>query len=431
MGLVAAWLLLGIAVAIFPVLDMAWYAMGALVGVAAVADAFFALGPSALELTRRVSGSLPIGVSSEVTLRIVNRTARALVLELHDHHPARARIDGLPLTLTLPSGRSAETRYRYTPLVRGDMRFTGCDVRIAGPLGLWEKRRFFDVPSDIRIYPDFAAVIRYTLLATDNRLSQIGILQRRRRGEGLDFHQLREYREGDAKREIDWKATARARKLISREYRDERDQQIVFLIDCGRRMSAADADVTHLTHFDHVLNAALLLGYVSLRQGDAVGYMTFATETPRFSAPRKSGAAVNELLNGLYDIQPGLMAPDYYGAAVALSLRLKRRAFVIVLSNLRDEDDDVLAPALSLLRQRHLVMFASLREPSLDEALAHPVRDLDDALTHTAAQDYMQERARALKRIAHAGAMTLDVAPGQLPIALVNRYLEIKREGRL
>ena len=96
MGLVAAWLLLGMAVAMFPVLDMAWYAMGALVGVAAVADAFFALGPSALELTRRVSGSLPIGVSSEVTLRIVNRTARALVLELHDHHPARARIDGLP-----------------------------------------------------------------------------------------------------------------------------------------------------------------------------------------------------------------------------------------------------------------------------------------------------------------------------------------------
>ena len=296
---------------------------------------------------------------------------------------------------------------------------------------MWERKQFFATVSDVRIFPNFAAIIRYTLLATDNRLSQIGILQRRRRGEGLDFHQLREYREGDSQRQIDWKATARARKLISREYRDERDQQIVFLIDCGRRMSATDADVAHLTHFDHVLNAALLLGYVSLRQGDAVGYMTFGTETPRFSAPRKSGATVNLLLNGLYDIQPGLMAPDYYQAAVALSMRLKRRAFVIVLSNLRDEDDDVLSPALRLLRDRHLVLFASLREPTLDEVLTRPVTHLDSALTHAAAQDYLHERSRAMKRIAHGGVMTLDVEPNKLPIALVNRYLEIKRAGRL
>jgi uncharacterized protein (DUF58 family) len=196
-------------------------------------------------------------------------------------------------------------------------------------------------------------------------------------------------------------------------------------------MSAADMDVTHLTHFDHVLNAALLLAYVSLRQGDAVGYMTFGADTPRYAAPRKSGATVNRLLNGLYDIQPGLMAPDYYQAAVALSTRLKRRAFVIVLSNLRDEDDDVLTPALQLLRQRHLVLFASLREPSLDETLKVPVTNLESALTHAAAQDYLHERTRAIKRIEHGGAMTLDVEPNKLPIALVNRYWEIKRAGRL
>ena len=205
----------------------------------------------------------------------------------------------------------------------------------------------------------------------------------------------------------------------------------MFLIDCGRRLSATDTDATHLTHFDHLLNATLLLGYVSLRQGDAVGYMTFATEAPRFSVPRISGATVNLLLNGLYDIQPGLMVPEYYLAAVALSARLKRRAFVIVLSKLRDEDDDVLAPALRLLRERHLVLFASLREPSLDEAPARPVRNLDTSLVHAAAQDYLQERSRALKRIEHSGTMTLDVEPGKLPITLVNRYLDIKRAGRL
>ena len=196
-------------------------------------------------------------------------------------------------------------------------------------------------------------------------------------------------------------------------------------------MSASDTDATHLTHFDHVLNAVLLLGYVSLRQGDAVGYLTFGAEAPRFLAPRKAGATVSALLNGLYDIQPGLMMPDYYQAAVDAARLLKRRALVIVMSNLRDEDDDVLAPALALLRRRHLVLFASLREPSLDEALTRPVKDLDSALTYTAALDHMQARSRAIGRVRHGGAMLLDVAPSRLPIALVNRYLEIKRAGVL
>jgi uncharacterized protein (DUF58 family) len=123
--------------------------------------------------------------------------------------------------------------------------------------------------------------------------------------------------------------------------------------------------------------------------------------------------------------------PDYTQAAVQLSARLKRRALVIVLSNLRDEDDETLAPALRLLTERHLVLFASLREPTLDDKLREAVHDLDSAATHVAAVDYAYERQRALKRIERSGAMVLDVEPQKLPIALVNRYLDIKRAGRL
>jgi uncharacterized protein (DUF58 family) len=100
---------------------------------------------------------------------------------------------------------------------------------------------------------ELQAVTRYTLFATDHRLSQIGVLRRRRRGAGLEFQNLREYREGDAQRQVDWKASSRMGRLISREYQDERDQQIVLLLDCGRRMAARDGALSHL---DHVLNSA-------------------------------------------------------------------------------------------------------------------------------------------------------------------------------
>jgi uncharacterized protein (DUF58 family) len=429
--LALAWFVLGIAASIFSPLLLAWEIAGAAFGAALVADWLLTRGTPELLLERLVPGSWPVGVSQPVTLRLANRGGRGLRLSLHDHHPQDGLAEGLPLALALPSERTAQIAYRFTPTRRGDLQFARCDVRLSSPLRLWERKLVLGEAQKIRVFPNFAAISGYALLATDNRLSQIGVLQRRRRGEGMDFHQLREYREGDSQRQVDWRATSRMHKLISREYRDERDQHIVFLIDCGRRMSATDLSVTHLTHFDHVLNAALLLGYVSLRQGDAVGYLTFATETPRFSAPRKSGAAVSVLLNGLYDVQPSLSVPDYTQAAVQLAARLKRRALVILLSNLRDEDDETLAPALRLLTERHLVLFASLREPTLDEKLQEPVHDLDSAVTHVAAVDYAYERQRALKRIERSGAMVLDVEPQKLPIALVNRYLDIKRAGRL
>jgi uncharacterized protein (DUF58 family) len=265
------------------------------------------------------------------------------------------------------------------------------------------------------------------LLAIDHRLSAVGILQLRRRGEGMDFDQLREYREGDSLRKIDWKASQRMGKLISREYQDERDQQVMFLVDCGRRMRAQDDECSH---FDHALDATLLLAYVGLRQGDSVGLMTMSGED-HFLAPHKSREVVNHILNTVYDLQPTLFTPDYYQAAVSLSRRLRKRALIVIISNLRDEDDDSLVPALRLLQKRHLVLFASLREKVLDDAVALPVRDFDSALTHAAAIDYRLQREAAFDRLKLSNVVCLDVAPQRLAVALVNQYLEVKRSGRL
>jgi uncharacterized protein (DUF58 family) len=376
---------------------------------------------------RRVAASLPLGIAHEVHLRLYNNGRRALRVAVHDQYPDGVEVRNESQTLRLPRNGWGEARYSLRPVRRGDLNFEQIAVRLYSALGLWQDQRRLPLKHAVRVYPNFAALTKFALLAIDNRLSQIGILQRRRRGEGLDFHQLREYREGDTQRQIDWKASARMQKLISREYQDERDQQIVLLIDCGRRMAAQDGP---LSHFDHVLNAALLLAYVSLRQGDAVGLATMSGPQ-RWLAPRKSQATIDLILNSVYDLQPTHAATDYYTAAVELSKRLRKRALIVVLSNMRDEDDDTLSPALSLLQSRHLVLFASLREGILARALAAPIDTLDGALTHAATAAYLQNRELSFKRIAHNGAVCLDVEPEALPIALVNRYLDIKRAGRL
>jgi uncharacterized protein (DUF58 family) len=416
-----------IAASIFPDFQPAWIAAAAAFAVLTLLDAYAGRRLPAPALVRQVPGSLALGVRSDVRLRVANAAGLRVRLELFDHHPPSFESEGLPRQLDLARGQWSEVAYRVRPVARGQATFAPAEARLHSPLGLWLVRRYVGQPSDVRVYPNFRALAKYTLLATDNRLSQIGVLQVRRRGEGTEFHQLREYRQGDAQRTIDWKATARTGRLISREYEEERDQRVLLVIDCGRRMASKDDE---LSHFDHALNAALLLAHVALRQGDAVGMMTMAGVS-RYCEPRKSVAAVNAILNRVYDIEPTLEIPDYHLAAQDVMRQVRRRSLVILLTNLRDEDDDTLLPALKLLRKRHLVVLASLREAIISRALWTRVDSFDRAVTHAAAADYLAVRERAFRRIGAAGAVCLDVEPERLAISLVNRYLELKREGRL
>jgi uncharacterized protein (DUF58 family) len=269
-------------------------------------------------------------------------------------------------------------------------------------------------------------------LAGDRRLQEIGVKTYQLRGKGTDFKQLSEYRAGDSVRHIDWRATLRLGKPIVREFQDERDQCVMLLVDCGRRMRADDREAAiGTTHFDQVLNAVMLLSYVALKQGDAVGAMTFGTPAgqERSFAPRKGAHALNALMGQLYDIQPTLTHSDYVAAAEMLLRRQHKRALIIVITNFRDEDSTELGHALRLLRPRHLVLLASLRERVVGELLAQPLVSGDAAIDVASAHLYEQSRRDAFNRLATREALMVDAEPERLGVQLVNRYHAVKRAG--
>jgi uncharacterized protein (DUF58 family) len=279
----------------------------------------------------------------------------------------------------------------------------------------------------VRVFPDFSEILGHALRATDRRAQTTGALQKRQRGEGTHFRQLREYRQGDSLRSIDWKATARHRKPISREYQIERDQQIVFLLDTGRRMLARDDGASH---FDHALHALLSLAWVACRQGDAAGALTFGA-TARWLPPAPGRKGLDRLLAGLYDVQPDEAAPDFLHAALDLRQRLRRRAFVIVITNVRDEDDTALRAACDLLAEKHLVLCASLREKALDAAALEEVEGFAAALRCAAAEHYLQQRTAAIRRLGLRHVRFVDVTRDRLGAALLDRYLDAKERGAL
>jgi uncharacterized protein (DUF58 family) len=377
-------------------------------------------------IQRQMPGSLALGRWGEVRLEIEHDFAQPLNIQLFDHVPDGLSFENLPLSVELQPGQHSQIGYRLRPLKRGHFIFEYCEISLPSPLGLWSDKRLLNVADSTRVYPDFARLYGGELLAVDNWLSQLGVRQKQRRGQGLEFHQLREFREGDSLRQIDWKATARQRTPIAREYQDERDQQIIFMLDCGRRMRSQDDE---LSHFDHALNACLLLSYVALRQGDAVGLCTLANAQPHYLAPVKGAGQLNIVLNSVYDLQSTQRTADYQAAVSQLLSRQKRRALVILVTNLRDDDDEELLTAVKRLSQQHRVLVASLREGVLDQVQQSAVQTLDEALTYCGTVDYLNARNECHERLTAHGVHTLDVRPQSLGTELVTRYLSWKKAG--
>ena len=385
------------------------------------------------QLVRGLPAAFALGVRKQIQLELQLEGDETWVCEVHDAADVTLAAEGLPLSLAVTGGRRVTATYGVVPTRRGTMTFAAADVRVRSRWGLCELLEQVGERETRRVYPDFAQVARYAWLAGDRRLQEIGIKTYQQRGQGTDFKQLAEYRIGDSVRHIDWRATMRVRRPIVREFQDERDQCVLLLVDCGRRMRADDRrQEIGTSHFDQVLNAVMLVSYVALKQGDQLGALTFGTPPgqQRYFAPRKGTHALNALMGEFYAVEPTPTHSDYVVAAEDVLTRHHKRALVIVITNFRDEDNAELGYALRLLRSRHLVLLASLRERVVGELMGQPLSTTDAVVDVASAHLYEQARRDAFQRLAGRDGLMVDTEPDQLGVQLVNRYRAIKRAGR-
>ncbi len=430
--LLLIWLLLGLLAAAATVFEWprtyevkllfwCWFALLALL---AILDGY-ALRRPRLEATRSLEQHLALGVRQRVGIKVSNHEPHRLQLWLTDFPPAHLHLEGLPIKLELDPGAFAEVRYAITPRRRGLAEFEQICCRVRSGWGLWEKNYYFGEAGRSKIYPNYKPLFRSSFVGSDQLYTDLGLQLRQRRGEGTDFHQLRDFRVGDSLRQIDWRATARFNKPISREYQEERDQQVVFLLDCGRRMRAKDGEISH---FDHALNALLISAFVALRQGDSVGLLSFAGQS-RWVAPIKGRFQISHLLDQVYDLDSSAAASDYLEVARQLMTRQSRRSLIILISSLEPQDRDDMVNAARLLAQHHLVMVASMRQQVLTDTLAAEVVSMDDALKYCGVSHHLQEQAAMYTQLRSDNVIVADTAPAHMHSTLINEYMALKRSG--
>jgi uncharacterized protein (DUF58 family) len=307
---------------------------------------------------------------------------------------------------------------------RGSFTLDNIYLRVRSLLGLWQ--RFLTCPhhSVLHVYPDMKQLGEYAILARTNRLSLMGVRRTRKIGQDHDFERLRDYTPDDNYKHIDWRTTARRSKLTVKDFQTSQSQRIVFLLDCGRMMTNLAAGLSLL---DHSLNAMLMLSYVALEQGDAVGLICFSDEIHNYVPPRSGRNQMNRLLHACFNRFPRLVESRYDQAFLYLSAHCRKRSLVVLMTNVIDEvNAHQVERYLSTLAGRHLPLGVLMRDHQLFDAVQQPnPRDL--ALYRAAAAAHILTwRQQVLTDLHHKGVLSLDVFPEEMTAPLVNRYLEIK-----
>jgi uncharacterized protein (DUF58 family) len=382
---------------------------------------------------RRLPAAFALGRCVRLRLTLDNAgTARwrGRLFELAD---ASIVMPGMPLSFDVGPAQRQVLEFEAKPTERGLKSWDRCQIMLRSAFGLFDWNLTIGSRESRRVFPNFEHQSTLAWLR-ERRAPAAGIKAVRRRGAGTDFDQLTEYRAGDPIRHIDWKATQRHDRPIARTFRDDRDQCVIFLLDCGRRMRADDAlHGIGATHFDQALNALMLLAFVALKFGDAVGAITFGTpdEATKRYAPRKGRRSLNALMAELSEVRPTPVFSDYAKSAADLLMRQRKRALVVMVTNCRDEDAPELTSALHLLCSRHRVVLANLREQIVGSLAEQSVDTVDRVLEIAAALEYQQRRADMMRRFAQSNALTIDCEPARLGVELVNKYTVLKRTGAI
>ncbi len=399
-----------------------------------------------IEVRREMNSKFSLGVENRVTLKVVNRSDYALRLRLKDDFPDAFGFAELIHDCRVAPSSEEAILYSLTPLRRGLYQFGDIHLRCWGILGLIIRQRRVDAETDVKVYPNLQAVRQYELLVKRGMLHQLGLKNSRQFGEGTEMERLREYYPDDDFRRIDWKATARHRKPIVREFETERSQDVIIMLDTGRLMaspilleevteaSAAQNQNTQkaMIKLDYAINTTLMTSYVSTLKGDKVGLIAFADNVHQYLAPKAGKKQFLTMLETIYALQVYPVEPDFETAFKYLATKQRKRAFILLFTDILDKDSaEGIATYVGTLSKHHLVACVTLTDSSIVALAEQQVTNSQKVYQKAIAEKLLAEKHATLEILRRQGIITIDVPAHQLTMAVVNKYLELKAKSKI
>jgi uncharacterized protein (DUF58 family) len=424
--------LLGLAAAVVLVPAPPW--MVAVLGVAILAslvalDVALAPAASALGIRRRAPSVLQVHRPAEITLVVRNPLSRPLDIAIHDASlpslnrvPRRHRV-------RIDARTTTDITSRVTPTRRGRFDLGPITCRTSGPLRLAGRQSRVATTTSVKIYPPLRGREEVELRVRRSRLLESGLRSSAIRGGGSNFDSLREYVPDDELRRVNWRATARSTRAMTNVYREERNQQVLLLLDASRAMAAQVEGVARL---EHALDAAVAVAELASRVGDHVGAVAFGADVRAQLDPHGSRQQPHRIIDLLFGLEPALEAPNYGRAFGAVLRRHRRRSLLVLFTDVVERSVmEPLMEAMPILLARHMVVIAAIRDPVVEAMAQHRPTSSAEAYEKVAAAELLAWRAAAGGLLRRMGAVVLDLHPTELAGRVADEYLRIKATGRL
>ena len=418
-------------VAVFSVFSpaVAYLAFGllAILLVVAVADIVSIPASSVLEIKRKSGNIASLGKPHTVSVELINRSSKTNEVNVRDDLPDE--FTATPDNFTTTFGGKSKTRFKYdiTASARGKFELQSVHVKVKSQLKLWAA--FYQLPcqTSVSVYPDMQQIANYDLLARTNRLSQTGVRRVRKIGQDNEFERLRDYTKDDNYKHIDWRTTARRRKLTVKDFQSSQSQRIIFMVDCARMMTGHSDNLSML---DHAFNAMLMLSYIALKQGDSVGLINFSDQIHNYTPPRNGIAHINRLLHASFDQEARYVEARYDKAFLYVKQRCSKRSMVVLITNVIDEiNAHQVLQYTSNLTGQHLPLCLLLKDHDLFDIVDdYDPQHATKSSTYeaAAAATIVNWRREVLTEMKHQGVLALESFPEKMTAQLINQYLEIK-----
>ena len=410
-----------------------WRAMivvEALLLVVFVVDAVLCVSPKRIDVQRELDESVTMGESVTLTWLVDNRASRHTRVTVTDALWPSLEAERRRVSATLRPGARLRAKTVLRPTRRGRFPLRDVTVRVEGPLRLVNRQATRAVEGSLRVMPAYPSREEVQRRIRVPRVLEVGLRSIRTSGGGTEFDQLRDFRPDDEFRRIDWPSTVRLQRPIVKQYRAERNQNVVLLLDNGRVMAGTVGDVPRV---EHAMDAVLGVVQAATKLGDRVGMVAFDRQVRSVVVPTNGKSQLGRAAEAMYMLEPDYSESAYLAAFHYATARFRRRSLFIVLTDLVESAvEQALLPALPIITRRHLVVVAAVQDPAVKEwAAGDDHQWASEAFREAAAVNVLHQRARATARLRAAGAIVVDAAPGKLATELVDKYLEVKASGRL
>ncbi len=318
--------------------------------------------------------------------------------------------------------------------LRGTAELERIWTRWQGPLALVWRQRVDPLEREIPVTSD-TKMVRDTAAEIFTKDANIGQKLQRLRGDGSEFDGLTDWLPGMDKRSIDWKHSARHGSLLSREFRTERNHNIIFAFDSGHLMAEEVEDIETgeaMTKLDRGLNAALLMSFVSLKIGDKVGLYAF-DERPYLYAPAigntRSFAQIRRVSS---KVDYSTAETNFTLGLSQLAQNLQRRTLIVVFTDFVDSTQaELMVENIARLLKRHIVIFVAFRNTALDKLITQNATTPEEAAASIIGDGLMRERDIVLRRLERMGVNVIDANADTLNMKVLNTYMLLKARNAI